>query len=186
MKVIKATDSTVNAIRKMESVSRSLVSNSVKKQSNFIAEGGSSGYSGPFMVRWLYSNILSITCPPEYMGGSDLYSGSICAPDMQIIRHLDMNNVFFSAGQENTLLALQVIWGDEGVNHYIFDFVPDPWKTCTDETKLTAADYLNPKSEKYPYRNPYISIYPIARIEGTKIVQIQQGHIVDYNRWWRV
>ena len=37
-----------------------------------------------------------------------------------------------------------------------------------------------------PYRDPYIAIYPIARIEGKTIVQLQQGHIIDYNRWWRV
>ena len=184
MKVIKATDPVVNAIRKMETVSRSQVSHSMKKQSNFIAEGGS-GYSGPFMVKWRFSNIISISCPPEYMGGSDLYCGSICAPDMQIIRHIDANNIFYSEGQENTLLTLKIIWGDDGVNHAVFDFVPDPWKTCSDEMKLSAADYLNPKTEKYPYRDPYISIYPLARIEGRKIVQIQRGHIIDYNRWWR-
>lgn len=185
MKVIKATDSAVNAIRKMETVSRSIVCHSVKKQSNFIAEGGR-GYSGPFMVKWRFSGMLSISCPPEYMGGSTSYCGSICAPDMQIIGHIGANNIRFTEGQENTLLALKIIWDDEGIKNAMFEFVPDPWKTCSNETKLAAVDHLNPKTEKYPYRDPYIAIYPIARIEGKTIVQLQQGHIIDYNRWWRV
>ena len=147
---------------------------------------GSASYSGPFMVKWRYSNMLSISCPPEYMGGSTSYCGSICAPDMQIIGHIGANNIRFTEGQENTLLALKIIWDDEGIKNAMFEFVPDPWKTCSDETKLAAVDYLNPKTEKYPYRDPYIAIYPIARIEGKTIVQLQQGHIIDYNRWWRV
>ena len=185
MKVIKATDSAVNAIRKMDSISRSLVSNPMKKQSSFIAEGGSSSYSGPFMVKWLFTNMLSISCPSEYMGGNEGYCGSICAPDMQIIRHLESNNISFTPGQENTLLTLTVIWGESGVDRHWFSFVPDPWKNCTNETKLSAVDFLNPKTEDYPHRNPYMAIYPIVRMEGNKIVQIQQGHIVDSNRWWR-
>ena len=141
--------------------------------------------SGPFMVKWLFTNMLSISCPPEYMGGNEGYCGSICAPDMQIIRHLESNNISFTPGQENTLLTLTVIWGESGVDRHWFSFVPDPWKSCTNETKLSAVDFLNPKTEDYPHRNPYMAIYPIARMEGNKIVQIQQGHIVDSNRWWR-
>ena len=184
MKVIKATDSAVNAIRKMDAVSRSLISSSAKKQSFFIAEG-SYGYQGPFMAKWIFKDSVQISCPPEFMGGNTQYCGSICAPDMQILAHISSNWVTFVEGQENTLLVLRVIWGDSGVSGYIFDFVPDPWKSCSDAMKLAAVDHLNPKTEEYPYRDPYISIYPIARIEGTKIVQIQQGHIVEYNRWWR-
>ena len=185
MKVIKATDSAVNAIRKMDAVSRSLISSSAKKQSFFIAEGSSDGYQGPFMATWIFKDSVQVICPPEFMGGNTQYCGSICAPDMQVLAHISSNWVTFVEGQENTLLVLRVIWGDSGVSGYIFDFVPDPWKSCSDEMKLAAVDHLNPKTEEYPYRDPYISIYPIARIEGTKIVQIQQGHIVDYNRWWR-
>lgn len=185
MKVLKATDTAVNAIRKMDTVTRSLISSSVKKQSSFIAESSpGGGYSGPFMVGWRFTGMLTISCPPEYMGGSSLYCGSLCAPDMQILTHIETANIGFTAGQENTLLVLRVIWSDSDVSSR-FEFVPDPWKSCTEETKLAAVDYLNPKTEEYPYRDPYISIYPIARIEGEKIVQIQQGHIVDYNRWWR-
>ena len=185
MKVIKATDEAVNAIRKMNSIRRSLVSSSTKKQSSFFSES-SAKYSGPFMVTWRNSSLLYIESPPEYFGGNGNFAGSILAPDMQVLAHIPRNGASFIDGQENTLLVLKVTWDENsGYSGYNFDFVPDPWKTCTDETKSAAVDFLNPKSERYPYRDPFISIYPLARIEGRKITQIQQGHIVDYGRWWR-
>ena len=184
MNVIKATDDAVNAIRKMSSITRSLGSTSSRKQSGFIAEI-SNGYSGPFMVTWLQKGIVHIGAPPEFVGGSD-YAGSILAPDMQVIKHISSTNESFTEGQENTLLVLKVTWFDDGDVLASFNFVPDPWKTCSEENRFITIDHLNPKTEQYPYRNPYIAIYPIARIEGIKIAQIQRGHIVEYNRWWRV
>jgi hypothetical protein len=123
MKVLKATDSAVNAIRKMDNVSRSLVSSSGKKQSSFFAEG-SKKYHGPFMVSWAGSGRISIKCPPEFMGNSNGYCGSICAPDMQVVKHILVNYISFTEGQENTLLVLKVIWGCEGIDNYSFQFVP--------------------------------------------------------------
>lgn len=187
MNVIKATDSAINAIRKMSSVSRTLTGGqSAKKQSGFIAESVKSGYHGPFRVSWLDSEIVRISAPPEFMGGFETFAGSVCAPDMQIITHINANNITFPVGTENTLLVLRMTWNEKGIFGYAFEFVPDPWKSCLDANRMIAIDHLNPKTEDHPYRNPYISIYPIARFEGTQIVQIQQGHIVEYNRWWRV
>lgn len=187
MKVIKATDATINAIRKMDSVTRTFTTQSIRKQSSFFSES-SGAYSGPFMVRWHNSFQLRIYAPPEYMGGNTLYAGSILAPDMQVVKHISSDYESFEEGQENTLLVLKIRWDDdEDLDSYTggFQFVPDPWKTCTSENKLAAIDHVNPKTETYPYRDPYIAIYPIARIEGKKIVQLQRGHIVEYNRWWR-
>ena len=137
------------------------------------------------MVTWIQSGILNISAPPEFVGGND-YAGSILAPDMQVITHVSSNNISFTEGQENTLLVVRATWDSDGDIGASFAWVPDPWKTCSEENRFITIDHLNPKSEQYPYRNPYIAIYPIARIEGIKIAQIQRGHIVEYNRWWRV
>ena len=132
-----------------------------------VAEGG---YHGPFRVSWLDSEIVRISAPPEFMGGFETFAGSVCAPDMQIITHINANNITFPVGTENTLLVLRMTWNEKGIFGHAFEFVPDPWKSCLEANRMIAIDHLNPKTEDHPYRNPYISIYPSARFEGTQIV----------------
>lgn len=146
---------------------------------------GAGKYNGPFAVSRINDTLYKVQAAPEFMGGDTGYAGSICAPDMQILSHIPSWEVSYSAGQENTLLVLKAIWTENGIRDREFLFVPDPWKNPSDATKMLAIDYVNPKTTEHPYRNPFISIYPIARIDNGKIVQIQQGHIVEYNRWWR-
>ena len=185
MQVIKATDSTINAIRKMEAVSRSVVKHTAKKQCAFFAEPSTGKYNGPFAVSRINDTLYKVQAAPEFMGGNSGYAGSICAPDMQILAHVSSWEISYSAGQENTLLVLKAIWTENGLRDTEFLFVPDPWKNPSDLTKMLAIDYENPKTTEHPYRNPFISIYPVARIYIGKIEQIQQGHIVEYIRWWR-
>ena len=51
MNVIKATDAAVNAIRKMDTISRSFTKQPSRKQSSFMAEGNNK-YIGPFRAYW--------------------------------------------------------------------------------------------------------------------------------------
>ena len=187
MKVMKATDAAVDAIRKMESISRSLIGNHTGKSGSFISEEVGSKYTGPFAASWHPSreNDVVISCAPEYMGVTG-YCGSICTPDMMIAIHVGNNSITYAPASGNTLLVLKATWYSDGTIEPVFQFTQDPWTTCTSANLLIAADALNPVTQEYPYRNPRLAIYPIARISGTKIAQIQFGHIVDYNRWWRL
>ena len=158
--------------------------NSMTDTSDGGSGGGEVGYRGPFMAQKI-DNFIRIASPAEFMGGNTGYAGSICAPDMQILKHVESIDVSFTEGQENTLFCLAVTWLEDGLIDVNSGFYPDPWKTCSDTDRLITADAVNPKTEENPARDPFLSIYPIFRMEGSKIVQIQQGHIVEYNRWWR-
>ena len=187
MKVIKATDAALDAVRKMESVFRTQTGNPSRKQGAFCAEGGTSRYSGPFAVSWNPSreNSVLLSCAPEYMGVSGC-CGSILAPDMMIVKHVSSGTSSYIPESGKTLLVLIAEWRLSGSIETHFQFVPDPWTTCSDGDRMIAADEVMPVTEEYPHRNPHIAIYPIARISGTKIVQLQFGHIVDCSRWWRL
>lgn len=190
MKVIKATGETVEAIRRMGMVIRDHSLKNTKKQSGFYMESGSGTvqYSGPFMCGWYSStsNLIQISCPPEYMGGLTTYSGSICTPDMQILTHVPAGSVEVSSSAG--LVVLVINFNSGGTLSVTFKAAADPWSTCSDADKNAAVDALNPVTESYPHRDPRIGIYPIARVilNERKIIQLQQGHITDYSRWWRL
>ena len=184
MNFVESADSVEHALRKMNSVSRSFVGTEPRKSGSFFMESVPGNYRGPFMAQKI-DNFIRIASPAEFMGGNTGYAGSICAPDMQILKHVESIDVSFTEGQENTLFCLAVTWLDDGLIDVNSGFYPDPWKTCSDTDRLITADAVNPKTEEDPARDPFLSIYPIFRMEGSKIVQIQQGHIVEYNRWWR-
>ena len=186
MKFVEATDSVIDSLRKMSSVSRSYIKKNPRKKycSFWENSSGNAGYSGPFMAKRADDTFIRIESPAEFMGGYTGFAGSICAPDMQILKHVESFDVSFTEGQEKTLCCLVVTWGTSGIS-VSWGFYADPWKTCVDTDRLVTADEANPKTEINPMRDPFISIYPIFRMEGNRIVQIQHGHIVEFNRWWR-
>ena len=158
--------------------------NSMTEMGGGVVASGNVEYSGPFMAKRADDTFIRVESPAEFMGGYTGFAGSICAPDMQILKHVESFDVSFTEGQEKTLCCLVVTWGTNGLS-VSWGFYADPWKTCVDTDRLVTSDEANPKTETNPMRDPFISIYPIFRMEGNRIVQIQHGHIVEFNRWWR-
>lgn len=186
MKVMKATDAALDAIRKMETVSRVQSRHLNRKQSSFCMEEVNTNYSGPFAVSWYSENSVMISCKRPDYGSANGYCGSICAPDMMIVKHVQGAVVNYVPNSGNDLLVLIASWSSGSTVNTSFRFVPDPWTTCSDADRMIAADAANPVTQEFPLRDPRVSVYPVARIiSGNKIIQLQNGHIVDYNRWWR-
>ena len=183
MTVLKATNATIDAIRKCSTISRDCSSVRGLRKSSFCMESSDGRYRGPFMVNWYDGNYVLLSCPEGYMG-DDSYAGSICTPDMLVVSHIKKGAISYEEGSGKTLLVLKTEFYD-GTLKYNAEFVPDPWTTCSEADKTIVADTLNPVTASKPRRDPLIGIYPIARIaEDGSIVQLQYGHIIDYGRWW--
>ena len=143
-------------------------------------------YRGPFMAYWNDTGRVMIS---SSMDVSSRYAGSLCAPNGFIVQHIAKNSVDCTPGSPNSLIVLKADWEYSASENlrYSFELVPDPWKTYSETEYTIIADTLNPVTEEYPNRNPYIGIFPIARVKDSgEIEQLQFGHIVDYGRWWRI
>lgn len=189
MKVIKATDQTIDALRKCTGIVRSGSSQTLRRGNGFCMDLSRASYQGPFMAYWKTPHSSLYIAAPEGSIGDRNIAGSICTPDMMIAAHVPTGYISIPSGGvgENSLIVLKVNWEQiQYSSSMTYHLVPDPWNTCSEEDKYIAVDYLNPVTSDYPTRNPWIGLYPIARIsENNTIFQLQFGNIIDYGRWWR-